>query len=90
MALHFAVNDVGMVFFFALATKEIVEATLPGGAARFPREAAVPVLAAVGGMVATCQPSTSLRRTSSAVPTCSPAGRFRARRTSPSPISPRG
>ena len=30
-ALHFAVNDVGMVFFFALAVKEIVEATLPGG-----------------------------------------------------------
>jgi NhaA family Na+:H+ antiporter len=49
-ALHFAVNDVGMVFFFALATKEIVEATLPGGALASPREAAVPVLAAVGGM----------------------------------------
>jgi len=26
-ALHFAVNDIGMVFFFALAAKEIVEAT---------------------------------------------------------------
>jgi Na+:H+ antiporter, NhaA family len=51
-ALHFAVNDIGMVFFFALATKEIVEATLPGGALSSPREAAVPVLAAVGGMVA--------------------------------------
>jgi NhaA family Na+:H+ antiporter len=50
-ALHFAVNDVGMVFFFALATKEIIEATLPGGALSSPREAAVPVLAAVGGMV---------------------------------------
>ena len=50
--LHFAVNDVGMVFFFALATKEIFEATLPGGALASPREAAVPVLAAVGGMVA--------------------------------------
>jgi NhaA family Na+:H+ antiporter len=50
-ALHFAVNDIGMVFFFALATKEIVEATLPGGALASPREAAVPVLAAVGGMV---------------------------------------
>jgi Na+:H+ antiporter, NhaA family len=48
--LHFAVNDIGMVFFFALATKEIVEATLPGGALASPREAAVPVLAAVGGM----------------------------------------
>jgi NhaA family Na+:H+ antiporter len=49
-ALHFAVNDIGMVFFFALATKEIVEATLPGGALASPREAAVPVLAALGGM----------------------------------------
>ena len=51
-AVHFAVNDIGMVFFFALATKEIVEATLPGGALASPREAAVPVLAAVGGMLA--------------------------------------
>lgn len=48
--LHFAVNDVGMVFFFALATKEIIEATLPGGALSSPREAGVPLLAAVGGM----------------------------------------
>ena len=51
-ALHFAVNDVGMVFFFALATKEIVESTLPGGALASGREAAVPVIAAVGGMAA--------------------------------------
>ena len=50
-ALEFAVNDIGMVFFFALAAKEIVESTLPGGALSTPREAAVPVLAAVGGMV---------------------------------------
>jgi NhaA family Na+:H+ antiporter len=50
-ALHFAVNDIGMVFFFALAAKEIVEATLPGGALSSPREAGVPLLAAVGGMV---------------------------------------
>ena len=49
-ALHFPVNEVGMVFFFALATKEIVEATLPGGALSSGREAAVPVLAAAGGM----------------------------------------
>jgi NhaA family Na+:H+ antiporter len=49
--LHFAVNDVGMVFFFALAVKEIFEATLPGGALASPREAAVPILAAAGGMV---------------------------------------
>jgi Na+:H+ antiporter, NhaA family len=49
-ALHFPVNDIGMMFFFALATKEIFEATLPGGALASPREAAVPLLAAVGGM----------------------------------------
>ena len=51
-SLHFVVNDVGMVFFFALATKEIFEATLPGGALASPREAAVPLFAAVGGMAA--------------------------------------
>lgn len=51
-AVHFVVNDIGMVFFFALATKEIVEATLPGGPLASPREAAVPLLAAVGGMAA--------------------------------------
>src|SRR5215210_6792682 len=50
--LHFAVNDIGMVFFFALAVKEIIEATLPGGALESPREAAVPLLAAAGGMIA--------------------------------------
>ena len=50
-ALHFAVNDVGMVFFFALAVKEIIEATLPGGPLESPREALVPILAAAGGMI---------------------------------------
>ncbi len=51
-ALHTVVNDVGMVFFFALATKEVVEAMLPGGALASPRQAAMPILAAVGGMAA--------------------------------------
>ena len=50
-ALHFAVNDIGMVFFFALAAKEVVEATAPGGALHSPRRSAVPLIAAVGGMV---------------------------------------
>ena len=49
--LHFIVNDIGMVFFFALAAKEIIEATLPGGPLQSPREAAVPLLAAAGGMI---------------------------------------
>ena len=48
--LHFAVNDIAMAFFFGLATKEIVEATAPGGALYSLRRAAVPVIAAVGGM----------------------------------------
>lgn len=39
-----------MVFFFAIATKEVVEATAPGGALHSPRRASVPMLAAVGGM----------------------------------------
>ena len=50
-ALHFAVNDIGMAFFFALAAKEVVEATAPGGALHSPRRSAVPLIAAVGGMV---------------------------------------
>src|SRR5688572_3617979 len=50
--LHFWVNDVGMVFFFALAAKEVFEATLPGGALASPSRAASPLAAAVGGMVA--------------------------------------
>ena len=48
---HWAVNDIGMVFFFALAAKEVYEAMLPGGALSSRRQAAVPVLAAIGGMV---------------------------------------
>lgn len=48
---RFAVNDVAMVFFFALAAKEIVEATRPGGALSSAREAAVPLVAAAGGML---------------------------------------
>jgi NhaA family Na+:H+ antiporter len=48
--LHFVVNDIGMVFFFGLAVKEIVEATAPGGALHSVRRASVPIIAAVGGM----------------------------------------
>src|SRR5687768_5479358 len=49
--LHFWVNDVGMVFFFALAAKEVFEATLPGGPLASPRRALSPLAAAVGGMI---------------------------------------
>jgi NhaA family Na+:H+ antiporter len=48
--LHFWINDVGMVFFFALAAKEVFEATLPGGPLASPRRALSPLAAAVGGM----------------------------------------
>jgi NhaA family Na+:H+ antiporter len=51
-ALQFAVNDVAMAFFFALAAKEVVEATAPQGALHTWQRAAMPVLAAAGGMLA--------------------------------------
>src|SRR5688572_27384426 len=41
-----------MVFFFALAAKEVFEATLPGGALASGRQAVSPLAAAVGGMAA--------------------------------------
>jgi NhaA family Na+:H+ antiporter len=50
-ATAFAVNDIGMVFFFALITKEVAEATLPGGALHPWRRAAVPVAAAIGSVI---------------------------------------
>jgi NhaA family Na+:H+ antiporter len=50
-ATAFAVNDVGMVFFFALITKEVTEATTPGGALHPWRRAAMPVAAAAGSVV---------------------------------------
>jgi NhaA family Na+:H+ antiporter len=50
-ALEFAINDVAMVFFFALAAKEIVEAMRPGGALSSRREAVVPLLGAAAGML---------------------------------------
>lgn len=50
-ATAFAVNNVGFTFFFALITKEVAEATLPGGALHPWRRAALPVAAAVGGAI---------------------------------------
>lgn len=48
--LKFWVNDVGMAFFFALAAKEVFEATLPGGSLASSHRALAPLAAAVGGM----------------------------------------
>jgi len=49
--LHFLTNDILMAFFFALAGKEIWEATHPGDAFHSLRHAAVPLIATLGGMV---------------------------------------
>jgi Na+:H+ antiporter, NhaA family len=51
-SLHFWVNDIGMAFFFALAAKEVFEATFPGGPLASLRQAASPLAGAVGGMAA--------------------------------------
>lgn len=48
--LHFLVNDVLMALFFAIAGKEVWEATLPGGPLSDPRKAASPLIATIGGM----------------------------------------
>src|SRR5579859_4127940 len=50
-ASAFLVNDVGIVFFFALITKEVAEAMLPGGTLHPWRRAAMPVAAALGSVV---------------------------------------
>ena len=47
-AISFAVNDVAMMIFFALITKEIVEATAPGGVLHTWRRVALPVCASLG------------------------------------------
>ena len=49
--MAFAVNDIAMVFFFAVVTKEVVEATIPGGVLHPWRRALLPVIAALGATV---------------------------------------
>ena len=48
---HFLVNDVFMVLFFGVATKEISESFLPGGPLSSVKKAAMPVIATIGGLV---------------------------------------
>jgi len=50
-AISFAVNDVAMAFFFALMTKEVVEATAPNGVLHPWRRALLPVIAAMGAVL---------------------------------------
>ena len=45
--IAFAVNEIAMAFLFALMTKEVVEATAPGGVLHSWRRAMLPVIAAV-------------------------------------------
>jgi NhaA family Na+:H+ antiporter len=47
-AAAFVVNDIALAFFFALMTKEVVEATAPGGVLHPWRRALLPVIAAIG------------------------------------------
>jgi len=47
-SIAFAVNSVAMVFFFALMTKEVVEATAPNGVLHPWRRALLPVVVAIG------------------------------------------
>lgn len=47
-ATSFAVNDVAMMIFFALMTKEIVEATAPGGVLHTWRRVMLAVIASIG------------------------------------------
>ena len=49
--LHFLVNDIMMALFFAIAGKEVWEATFPGGPLSNPKKAATPLIATLGGMV---------------------------------------
>jgi Na+:H+ antiporter, NhaA family len=49
--MTFLVNDVAMVVFFGLITKEVVEATAPGGVLHPWRRALLPVIASVGATV---------------------------------------
>jgi len=47
-AIAFGVNDVAMLFFFALMTKEVVEATAPDGVLHPRRRALLPIVASLG------------------------------------------
>ena len=51
ITLHYLVNDIMMAFFFAIAGKEVWEATFPGGPLNSPKKATTPLVATVGGML---------------------------------------
>jgi NhaA family Na+:H+ antiporter len=49
--LHFLINDIFMVIFFGIATKEITESCLPGGALNPIAKAVNPLLGTIGGVL---------------------------------------
>lgn len=51
LTLSFLINDIFMVFFFAIAAKEITEAGLPGGSLNPLRKAINPLFATMGGVI---------------------------------------
>lgn len=51
MTLHFFVNDIFMVFFFAIAAVEIKQSLLPGGALNPIKKAVNPLMATLGGVL---------------------------------------
>ena len=51
LTLGFLINDIFMVFFFAIAAKEITEAGLPGGSLNPLRKAINPLFATMGGVI---------------------------------------
>src|SRR5262249_35832236 len=48
--LSFAVNEIGMAFFFALMAQEVAEAVMPGGALQTWRRWSLAIVGALGGM----------------------------------------
>jgi NhaA family Na+:H+ antiporter len=50
-ALAFWVNDIGLVFFFGVMTRNVVDETLPGGTLHPWRRGLLPAVAAVGGIL---------------------------------------
>ena len=50
VTVHFLINEIFMVFFFGIATKEITESVLPGGALNPIRKALNPLMGTLGGV----------------------------------------
>ena len=51
VTVHFLINEIFMVFFFGIATKEITESVLPGGALNPMRKAINPLMGTLGGIL---------------------------------------